>query len=815
MIRERSRPADLLVYHGVPPEIRLYRQHLVDTIDRPGTPGDSVGQPVRRKEDLRLVTGRGQFSDDFSLEGQTYAVMVRSPHPHARIRAIDARRAAAQPGVLGVFTGADCAADGLGAIPHSPVPSTRHDMKLHGRDGTPVFIGPHLLLPADRARHVGEAVAMVVADTPGRAMDAAEAVEVDYESLPWISQWHQALEPGAPVVWDEAPDNTPVDTWFGDKTGTEAAFAGADHVVRLDLHIDRVTAVAMEPRAALGSFDAATGRYTLYAGSGGAVRQKRELASVLGTDPDNVRVLSFDVGGNFGSRNRAFVEFGLVLWASRKIGRPVKFTATRSESFLSDYQGRDLATTVELALRADGRFLALRASNVSNLGARCVSLSPLSKGSGLVTGSYDIPVASLRSRAVFTNTMPTQAYRSSGRPEVTYAIERLVDQAAAQLGFDRVELRRMNLVRDAAFPYRNGTGAVYDSGEYTGNLDRALALADWDGFAARRSAAEARGKLLGRGLAHYVESSIGSPLERVELRVDQAGAVRLVIGTQPTGQGHETSFAQEAAAQLGIAMSAIDVVTADTDIVKAGGGSHSGRSMRHAGTVISKATVMLIEQARREAAQVLETALDDITFEDGRFFVAGTDRGLDWFELAQRIATRTVLEVAADNEMHDPVFPNGCTACECEIDPDTGEMVITRYAAIDDVGRCINPMIVHGQTHGGIAQGVGQAVGEHFAIDRESGQPVCGSLMDYCLPRADTLPSFATQIVEVLSPTNPLGIKAGGEGGTTPALAVIVSAVLDALRPLGVQTIDMPVTPQKLWRVIHEARARTGARVGS
>ncbi len=786
---------------------------LLDTIDRAITPGQSVGQPVRRKEDVRLLSGRGQFSDDFRIEGQLYAAIVRSPHPHALIRSIDASAARAMPGVHGIFTGADCLADGLGAIPHSPVPSTRHDMKLHGRGGSPVFIGPHVLLPADRARHVGEAVAMVVADSVGRAQDAAEAVVVDYEELPWIAQWDQALAPGAPTVWDEVPDNTPVDTWFGDQAATDAAFAAADRVVRLDLHIGRVTAVAMEPRAALGHFDAITGRYTLYAGSGGAVRQKRELASVLGVDPQRVRVLSFDVGGNFGSRNRAFVEFGLVLWASAKVGRPVKYTALRSESFLSDYQGRDLASTIELALRRDGRFLALRVSNVSNLGARCVSLSPLSKGSGLVSGSYDIPVASLRSRAVFTNTMPTQAYRSSGRPEVTYAIERLVDQAAVELGIDRIALRRMNLVRDQAFPYTNPVGATYDSGEYGGNLDRALALADVAGFEQRRSAAQARGRLLGLGIAHYVESSIGSPLERAELKVDAAGRLRLVIGTQPSGQGHETSFAQVTAAQLGIPFGAIDVVMGDTDIVSAGGGSHSGRSMRHAATVISKATVMLIEQARVHAAQVLEASIEDVVFADGQFKVTGTDYAIDWFELARRIAGHAILEVAADNEMHDPVFPNGCTACECEIDPETGEMQITRYSAIDDVGRCINPMIVHGQTHGGIAQGVGQAVGEQCVIDPQSGQPICGSLMDYCLPRADTLPSFDTEIVEVLSPTNPLGIKAGGEGGTTPALAVIVSAVLDALRPFGVTSIDMPVTQQSIWRALQEARAAgAGAR---
>src|SRR5215510_7974171 len=510
-----------------------------------------IGKPVIRKEDARLTTGQGRFSDDFSLDGQAHAVMVRSPHPHARICGVDAARAKAMPGVLGVFTGAHCLADGLGAIPHDPLPKTRYDMKLTAAGGGAVFIGPHLLLPADKARHVGEAVAMVVAETLPQALDAAEAVAVDYEVLAGVYHSEDAMRPGAPVVWDEVPDNVPIDTLFGDTEATDRAFAGADHIVAVDFHIDRVTGVPLEPRSALADYDARSGRSTLYAGSGGAVRQKRELATVLGIAPEQLRVLSYDVGGNFGTRNRVFVEFGLVLWVARKLGRPVKYTATRSEAFLSDYQGRDLVTKVELALRKDGRFLAMRATNISNVGARLVSLSPLSKGAGLIPGSYAIPAATLRAVAVFTNTMPTQAYRSSGRPEVTFAIERLIDIAAADLGFDRITLRRKNLVRPDAMPYRNAVGMVYDSGRYEENMDWAMRLADWDGFKSRQREARKRGKLLGRGLANYVESSIGAPKEQTRMTVS-ANCVSVVIGTQPAGQGHETSFAQVVADLLAV-----------------------------------------------------------------------------------------------------------------------------------------------------------------------------------------------------------------------------------------------------------------------
>ena len=773
----------------------------------------AIGQPIRRKEDRRFLTGNGRFTDDFQASGQVYAVMVRSPHPHARIKTVDTATARAMPGVLGAYSGADIRAAGLKPIPHEAVPATKYDMKLTAPGGGKVFIGPHWLLAWDKARHVGEAVAMVVAETREQALDAAEAVNVDYEELPFVLDAEAALAPGAISIWDEIPDNALVDTYFGDAKATDAAFARADHVVRMDFHVGRVTAAALEPRAALGEYDAKTGRYTLHAGTGGAVRQKRELASVLGIPPENLRVVTADVGGNFGSKNRPYVEYGLVLWAARLLGRPVKFTATRSEAFLSDTQGRDLVTKIELALRKDGKFLGMRADNISNVGARCISLSPLSKGSALITGSYDIPVASLRSRAVFTNTMMTQPYRSSGRPEVTYAIERLVDRAALELGIDRLALRRMNLVRPEQMPYVNAVGARYDSGTYESNMNLALRIADSDGFAARKRLAEARGKLLGLGVAHYVESSIGSPRERAEITILPEGRVRLVIGTQPAGQGQETSFAQVLSDLLSVPVDSIDVVMGDTDVVRVGGGSHSGRSMRHAATVIGMASRALIERGKAIASLVLDAAPADIAFADGRFATPGSTRGFDFLELARQTAWLKLpkdlaggLAVATENEMHDPVFPNGCAVCEIEIDPETCGLSLTRYASVDDVGRCINPLIVDGQTHGAIAQGVGEAMWEDCYIDPRSGQPLAGSFMDYGVPRADTLPSFATEIVEVLSPTNPFGIKAGGEGGTTPALAVIHSAILDALRPLGVRDIAMPATPLAVWQAIQAAK---------
>src|SRR5260221_562411 len=516
------------------------------------------------------------------------------------------------------------------------------------------------------------------------------------------------------------------------------------------------------------------------------------------------RVITADVGGNFGSRNRAYVEYGLVLWAARRLGRPVRFTASRAESLISDYQGRDLVMDIELALDAQGRFLALRASNVSNVGAHCVSLSPLSKGSGLITGPYHIPAATLRSRAVFSNTAPTNPYRSSGRPEITFALERLVDNAARELGFDRIELRRRDLVPPHAMPYRNAVGMTYDSGTYEANLDLALRLAHWSGFPARRAAALKRGRRPGIGLAGYVESPLGSPKRGADVPVVAEGRRRAGLGTQSSGQGHETSFAQVLSHLLSVPVQAVEIIVGDTDVVSAGGGSHSGRSMRHAATLFSIATKELIEKSARLASFLFEAP---VIFRDGRFRAG--ERSFDFLELAAAPERALLpkelqgaLAVVANHEMHEPVFPNGCAICACEVDPQTGAVSLTRYTAVGDVGRCINPLIVHGQTHGGIAQGVGQALGELCAADA-AGQPLAGTLMDYALPRAADLPSFRCEIVEVLSPTNPFGIKAGGEGRTTPAPVAVAYALVDALAEFGVRDIALPATAQAIWRAIH------------
>ncbi len=770
----------------------------------------SVGRPVARREDLRLITGKGRFTDDFNAPGQVHAVLVRSPYPHASIKQIDRSSAEQMPGVLAVLTGEDCRADGLGIISHSPVPSTRSDLKLTAPDGGAIFEGPHALLPTDKARHVGEAVAMVVAESHREALDAAEHVRVDYEPLAWVADSAAAIRDGAPVVWNEIPDNICVDTTFGDTAATDAAFASAAHVVEMEFPIQRVTATPLEPRAALGQYDESSGRYTLNAGSNGAVTHKRQIAGALNVDPETIRVLCFDVGGNFGTKNRVYVEFGLVLWAAKKLGRPVKFLATRSESFLSDYQGRDLLTKVELALDADGTFLAYRASNLSNVGARIVSLSPLGKGAPLVTGSYRMPAAEVRAWAAFTTTTPTQAYRSSGRPEVIHALERIVDTAAHKLGFDPIELRRQNLISKEEMPYTNAFGITYDSGDYIKSMDIALDLADWDGFEARAAAARERGLRLGRGFANYIESSIGAPRERVDMTILPAGRVEVVVGTQPTGQGHETSFAQVTADLLGVDASVVDIVYGDTDIVAEGGGSHSGRSMRHASTAIYGAIEKLKVHGIALAADAWGIEPAAVVYADGQYTELDGSRCLDWFALAALAAERESdgrgLRITHSHEMHTPVFPNGCAACEVEVDTETGFVRITKYVAVDDVGRVINPLIVDGQTHGSIATGVGQALWEQCFIDPDSGQPLSGSFMDYGIPHADELPSFITAFNEVPSPTNPLGVKSGGEGPTTAALAVVINAIVDALRDLGIEDIPMPATPFQVWQAIRDAQ---------
>ena len=772
-----------------------------------------IGAAVRRVEDLRLVTGAGCFSDDVSLPDQAYAVVVRAPHAHATLRAIDAKPALALPGVLAVLTGADLIADGIKPFPHAPAAQSPPDIKLVNTDGSAFYVARHLPLAVDRVRFVGEGVALVVAETLAAAKDAAETVRVDYAPLPAVTASRAAVAPAAPHLWDDAASNVTVDALVGDAAATEAAFARAAHVVRFETWVQRVTGVPMEPRAALGAFDPATGRYTLHAGGGAVVRPKKDLALMLGVPEDKVRVIAREVGGNFGTRNSSYPEFPLVAWAARRVGRPVKWTCERSEAFLTDYHGRDLAVSAELALDRDGNFLALRSSNLSNLGAYSLSFVPLTKGTELMSSLYRIPVAHARARAVFSNTSPTTAYRSAGRPEVMFVMERLIDLAARAHGFDRVALRRRNVIPRAALPYPNPFGMTYDNGAYEEILDRALALGDWAGFPARRAEAAARGRKRGIGVGCYIESASGAPHERAHVAVLPEGRIDVTIGTLSSGQGHETSFAQLITEWLGVPGERVRLITGDTDLVAVGGGSHSGRSMRHAGTTLNQATREIVAKGVPIAAHLLETAEADIVFADGRFVVAGTDRAVGLFEVAAAARDRHDLPgewrgpLEAESEVMSRVssYPHGWHVAEVEVDPETGVVALARYATVDDVGRAVNPLILHGQAHGGVAQGAGQALWEQCCYD-DAGQLVSGSFLDYAMPRADDLPSFDTALSEVPSTTHPLGFRGGGEGGITPALGVIVNAIVDALADLGVRHVEMPATPERVWRAIQAAR---------
>ena len=784
-------------------------------MSRSGAIASGIGQPVRRKEDFRLLTGRGRYGDDVALPGMAHAVFVRSPHAHARIVSIDKRAALAAPGVLAALTGADYLAAGLGPIPHNPGLSAPPDVQARLCGGAPITT-PHYPLPADRVRFVGEPAAIIVAETIAAAKDAAELVEIVWEALPTVVRAAKAVARDAPVLWEAAPDNVCIDIEVGDAAATAEAFACAAHVVRLETRAQRVTGVPMEPRTNVAEYDPATGRYTLYTGSGrGVAKARLDLAQVLGVAAEQVRVLCHDMGGNFGTRNLFYPEYAVLAWVSRLVGQPVKWTCERSESFASDWQGRDLTVEAELALDADGNFLAVRGSNLSNLGGYAIAFGPLQKGLGLMTSVYRIPVGYFRGRGAVTNTVSTTPYRSSGRPEAIFVVERLIDLAAEELGIDPVVLRRRNLVPPTAQPYPNPFGLTYDSGDYKSAMDTALALADWEGFPARRAEARRRGKWRGIGMANYIEITSGAPRERTEITVLPEGKVELVMGTMNSGQGHETSFAQLVTEWLGVPFDRVTYVAHDTDRVQAGGGSHSGRSMKLAASIIGRATADIIDKGRRIAGFLFETGEPDIEFERGRFRVVGTDREIGLFEVVAAAASRTDLppelrgQLAGISDQTLPVasFPYGTQICEVEVDDETGAVEILGYAAVDDVGRAVNPMILHGQTHGGLAQGVGQALLEHSHYDPESGQLLAASFMDYAMPRADVFPELKTALSEIPSPTNPLGVRSGGEGGTTPALGAVINAIVDALSPLGVRHIEMPATPERVWRAIRAARA--------
>jgi aerobic carbon-monoxide dehydrogenase large subunit len=769
-----------------------------------------IGQPVRRKEDMRLVTGNGSYTDDINLPGQAYAVMVRSPHAHARIRAIDIAAAIAVPGVLAVLTGRDLVADGLKPIPHKVWSQHPAEVMLREHAGFKTFTAPHYALPPDKVRFVGEAVAMVVATTVAAAKDGAELVEIDYEQLRAVTDTLEAARPDAPRLFEEASSNVVVDGELGDHAATEAAFARADHVVKFETWVQRVTGVPMEPRAAVCEFDPDTERYTLYAGNGGAWRLKDDLATILGVPADRVRCIMRDIGGNFGTRGMIYAEFALVAWAAQRLGRPVKWTGDRHEAFLCDYQARDLAVTAELALDREGNFLAMRGSNISNAGAHTTNYSPLQKGVEIMTTIYCIPAAHFRARAVVSNTSPTRPYRSAGRPEVMYVMERLIDLACREHGFDRVEIRRRNLVKKTEFPYRNAFGMVYDSGDYHHTMNWALKAGDWDGFPARREAARARGKHRGIAVANYLDTATGVARERTEMTVHPDGWIDVVIGTTSQGQGHETTFAQLVNEWYDVPIENVRVITHDTDIVKFGGGAHSGRGMRLASQIMWKATNEIMARGKRVAALLLQAKPEAIAFTGGRFVVGSGDRAIDLFEVSAAMLRRTdlpedlrgPLAATVDEVVPEASFPFGSHVCEVEIDPDLGTLEIVKYSAVDDVGRAVNPLIIDGQTHGGIVQGVGQALLEQCFYDARTGQLLSGSFMDYAMPRADVFPFFDTGISEVPTPTHPLGIRPAGEGGTTPALAVTINAIVDALGEFGVRHVEMPATPERIWRAM-------------
>ncbi len=740
--------------------------------------GDGIGVALPRLEDARLLRGQGSYSDDFTHKDQARAFVLRSPHPHARIVSIDTAAARAMPGVLLILTGADVAAEGLKPIPHIPQAQSPPDIRLDNLDGSPHLVEQPPILAIDTVRFVGEAVAFVVAETVELAKDAAEAIDVAYETLPPIG-------------------DIAVDARVGNPPATRAAFAGAEHVVRLETDIQRIAGVPMEPRAALGHYDPATERYTVHAGGGAIVRPKKEIAIILGIAPEKVRVIAKDVGGNFGTRNSFYPEFALVAWASKKTGRAVKWTCERQEAFASDYAARDFRIESELALSADGRFVGLHATSTSDLGAYTASFVPLTKGTQLMTSLYEMPAAA-RARGVLSNTASTAPYRSAGRPETMFVIERLIDMAARAHGFDRVELRRRNLIRTT--PHRNAFGVVYDSGDYLGTFEEILKLADWTGYEARREASRSRGLRRGLGLGGYVESQSGAPYERAEVTVLPDHSVEIVIGTLSAGQGHATSFAQLAAEWLGVPAASVRIDTSDTDRLSIGGGSHSGRSMRQAGTTIHKASQGIIAKGLKLASRHLEASEADIAFANGRFTVTGTDRSASLFELA---AAHGAIADAGNVDSRVGSYPYGWHVCEVEIDVETGVVRIDRYTTIDDVGRAVNPLILHGQTHGGIVQGAGQALMERMVYD--DGQLLSGSFLDYAMPRAHDFPMFVTALSEVPSTNHSLGFRGGGEGGITPALGVIVNAVVDALAEFGVTHIDMPASPERVWKAIQSA----------
>lgn len=761
-----------------------------------------AGQSVRRLEDQRLVTGQGRFSDDRAQDGALWLYVLRSPHAHARIVAIDADAARAMPGVAAVYTGADLVADEVGALPTLPL--------FKRLDGSPMAAPPRRLLAHEVVRFAGEPVAAVLASTRAAAQSAAEAIAVNYEERPAVISPVDAMRPGAPVVWSDAPDNVAAGISYGDAAATDAAFAAAAHVVTLDVASQRLVPSAMEPRSTMAEVDRKTGRLTLHVQSQTPTATRDILAdAVLKRPKDSIHVLVGDIGGGFGHKVNLYPEDGLVAYAAAKLNRAVRWRGDRMDDFIGGHHGRDLTSTGAFALDAKGRVLAFRVRSLGGTGAYLTGaglIIPLMLGPFVATGVYDLPLVHFDIKAVMTHTAPVGPYRGAGRPEAVFIVERLMDAAARQLGMDPRQIRKVNAIKPSQLPYTNAVGQVYDSGAFARMLDRATKLADWDGFAARKRAAKKKGLLYGRGLTSYIEWTGGrAHAEKVTLHATAEGRVILQSGTQAMGQGLQTSYSQMVAAALGVPVDCIDVIQGDTDKAT-GGGSVGSRSLFVGGTAAVVSAGDLIEKAREKASHKLEAAVDDIEYGDGMLTVVGTDRRVSLFDLAKD-ETDARLTVDSKGEVDGPTWPNGTHICEVEIDPDTGVTRVVRYTTVDDVGVAINPMLVTGQVHGGVAQGIGQALYEGVTYDA-SGQLLTASYQDYCIPRASDIPHIEVTLDDSAPcVTNPLGAKGCGESGAIGGPPCVVNGVMDALSDLGIGVLQTPLTPQKIWDAIRQAKA--------
>ena len=789
---------------------------------------EGIGASVRRREDFRFLKGQGHYTDDINRPGQLYAYLKRSDRPHARISSIDVAAAKAAPGVVAVFTGADMAADNIGGLPCG--------WQIHSKDGAPMIEPPHPVLAVGKVRHVGDPVVAVIATSRQAAKDAAELVAIDYQDLPAVASLADAVKPGASLVHDDAAGNICYDWHIGDKAMMDAAFASADRVVKLELENNRLIPNAMEPRAALGDFDVSSGDFTLYTTSQNPhVIRLLMGAFVLHIPENKLRVVAPDVGGGFGSKIYHYAEEAIVTWAAGKVRKPVKWTAERNESFMSDAHGRDHVSTAEMAIDKNGQFLALRVSTLANMGAYLSTFAPCVPTylyATLLAGVYKTPVIYCEVKAIFTNTVPVDAYRGAGRPEATFLLERLVDAVAHDTGIDKVDLRRRNFIPNDAFPYQTPVALQYDSGDYTATLNRALQVADYAGFESRRKAAAAKGKLRGIGVSTYLEAcgiapsavvgSLGARAglyECANIKVHPTGSVTVYTGSHSHGQGHETTFAQLVASQLGVPLDQVDIVHGDTAKIPFGMGTYGSRSLAVGGSAMVKSMDKIIAKGKKIAAHLMEASVDDIEFKDGKFTVAGTDKEktLTDISLAAYVPHNYPIEELEpgldETSFYDPknfTFPGGCHIAEVEIDPDTGVTTVVNFVAVDDVGRVINPMIVEGQVQGGVAQGIGQALLENAVYD-SSGQLLSGSMMDYTMPRADNLPNITVGTESTMCTHNPLGSKGCGEVGAIGSPPAIINAAIDALKAYGVRHINMPASAPKIWSIIQAGQPKMAA----